>query len=83
MDLTLTAWRDFVSENCHAKFGGNWTTNKGETEGAPPSVYIITKYPSLNRVNPIPQGQVLPTKALGRHNSCSKSSSSTKFGKFS
>ena len=24
---------DFVPENCRAKFGGNWTTNKGETEG--------------------------------------------------
>ena len=22
-----------MSENCHAKFGGNWTTNKTETEG--------------------------------------------------
>ena len=33
MDLTLLLLRDFVSENCHAKFGGNWTTHKGETEG--------------------------------------------------
>ena len=26
--------RDFVPEYHHANFGGNWTTNKGETEGA-------------------------------------------------
>ena len=25
--------RDFVPEYHHAKFGCNWTTNKGETEG--------------------------------------------------
>ena len=25
MDLLLLSIRDFVSENCHAKFGGNWT----------------------------------------------------------
>ena len=25
--------RDFLSEYHHAKFGCNWTTNKGETEG--------------------------------------------------
>ena len=30
--------RDFVPEYHHAKFGCNWTTNKGETEG-PPSLY--------------------------------------------
>ena len=52
MDSNLLPLRDFVSEFCHAKFGGNWTTNKGETEGAQcaPPAYIITKYPSLNRV---------------------------------
>ena len=33
MDLTFLPLRDFVSENCQAKFGGNWTTNKGETGG--------------------------------------------------
>ena len=44
MDLTITAFERFISENCHAKFGGNWTTNKGEI------AYIITKYPRLNRV---------------------------------
>ena len=33
MDLTFLPLRDFVPENSHAKFGGNWTTNKGETEG--------------------------------------------------
>ena len=48
MDLTSLPLRDFVSENCHAEFGGNWTTNKGETEGA--HCDIITKYPSLNSV---------------------------------
>ena len=36
--------RDFVPEQHHAKFGCNWTTNKGETEGGggamcPPSLY--------------------------------------------
>ena len=25
--------RDFILENCHAKFGCNWTTNKGVTGG--------------------------------------------------
>ena len=29
----LQLWRDFVSEYHHATFGGDWTTNKGETEG--------------------------------------------------
>ena len=33
MDLTFSAFERFVSENCHAKFGGNWTTNQGETRG--------------------------------------------------
>ena len=47
--------RDFVAEYHHAKFGCNWTTNKGETEGggeaqcAPPA-YMVPKDPSLNRV---------------------------------
>ena len=55
MDLTFLPLRDFVSENCDAKFGGNWTENKGEMKGVghyvpPPLTYIITKYPSLNRV---------------------------------
>ena len=36
----LLVLRDFVPEYHHAKFGGNWT--------AP--VYILPKYPSLNRV---------------------------------
>ena len=34
--------RDFVPNYHHAKFGCNWTTNKGETEGQfapPPSLY--------------------------------------------
>ena len=34
MDLTFSAFESFVSENCHAKFGGNWTTNNGEMKGA-------------------------------------------------
>ena len=37
-------------------------------------------------VNPVPHGgggRILPTKFLGRHNSCSESSSSTKFGELS
>ena len=34
------------------------------------------------RINPIPNGGILPTKFLGRHNSCSESSSTTKFRKF-
>ena len=34
-DVSNILWvlRDFVPECCHAKFGGNWTTNKGEAEG--------------------------------------------------
>ena len=37
----------------HAKFGGNWTTNKGETGGgggAQCIAHIVPKYPILNRV---------------------------------
>ena len=44
--------RFFVPEYHHAKFGCNWTTNKGETEGghnAPPA-HMVPKDPSLNRV---------------------------------
>ena len=46
--------RDFVPEYHHAKFGCNWTTNKGETEGGTmcsPPTYMVPKDPSLNRVN--------------------------------
>ena len=32
--LLLLPLRDFVPEYYHATFGGNWTTNKGETDGA-------------------------------------------------
>ena len=32
MDFTITAFERFYPRNCHAKFGGNWTTNKAETE---------------------------------------------------
>ena len=46
--------RDFVPEYHHAKFGYNWTTDKGETEGGtmcpPPSLYG-SKDSSMNRVN--------------------------------
>ena len=38
--------RDFTLENRHTNFGGNWKTNKEETEGLPPSLYI-TKIPQL------------------------------------
>ena len=31
MDLTFTAFQNFVPYYHHAKFGGNWATNKGET----------------------------------------------------
>ena len=35
----------------HAKFGCNWTTNKGETEGAcDPPAYVVPNDLSLNRV---------------------------------
>ena len=38
--LLLLPLRDFVSENCYATLGGNWRTNKEETEAhAPPSLY--------------------------------------------
>ena len=46
--------RDFVPEYHRAKFGCNWTTNKGETEGGTicPPAYMVPKDPSLNRVKP-------------------------------
>ena len=46
--------RDFVQEYHHAKFGCNWTTNKGETGGhnMPPTL-MVPKHPSLNRVNAV------------------------------
>ena len=40
---------DLISEKCHTKFGGNWTTSKRETEGDGWHD-IITKYPILNRI---------------------------------
>ena len=50
--------RDFVSEYYHAKFGCNWTTNKGETpknnkqtNKQTNPAYMVSKDPSLNRVN--------------------------------
>ena len=43
--------RDFVPEYHHAKFGCNWTTNKGETS------YMVPKDPSLNRDNAIASPQ--------------------------
>ena len=33
MDLTFLPLRDFVSENCDATFGDNWTTNKEKRGG--------------------------------------------------
>ena len=45
MDLSLTAFERFSAEYDRAKFGGNLTTNKLETEGGgdtmypPPSLY--------------------------------------------
>ena len=47
--------RGFVPEYHHAKFGCNWTTNKGETEGQTmcPPAYMVPKDPSLNRVKPL------------------------------
>ena len=53
-DVNKCLWhvRDFVTEYHHAKFGCNWTTNKGETvEGhnvpPPPPAYMVPKDPSL------------------------------------
>ena len=48
----LRLLRDFVPEYHHAKFDCNWTTNKGETEGAQcaPPAYMVPEDPSLNRV---------------------------------
>ena len=48
--------RDFVPAYHLAKFGCNWTTVNGETEGGhsvlppPPPAYMVPKDPSLNRV---------------------------------
>ena len=61
MDLLLLPLRDFVTEKCHTRSGGNWIKNEGETEGGtmcppPPQTYIITKYPSLNRVKYLRNG---------------------------
>ena len=41
--------RDFFPEYHHAKFGSNWATNKGETEGGG-GHNMVPKDPSLNRV---------------------------------
>ena len=52
----LMVLRGFVPEYHRARFGGDWTTNIGETERGwaqfppPPPAYILPKYPSLNRV---------------------------------
>ena len=45
--ILLCLLRDFGPEYYHAKFGCNWTTNKGETEPAS----LVPKDYSLNRVN--------------------------------
>ena len=44
----LSILRDFVPDYHHAKFGGNWATNKGKTM-CPPA-YMVPKDASLNRV---------------------------------
>ena len=53
-DVAKFLWllRDFAPEYHHAKFGCNWTANKGETEGGTmcPPAYMVPKDPSLNRV---------------------------------
>ena len=56
--------RDFVPEYNHAKFGCNWTTNKGETEGGHNvqyhisfRTYMVLKDPSLNRVKFLQRGK--------------------------
>ena len=50
----LSILRDFALEYHHAKFGGNWATNKGKTEGdIVPPAYMVPKSCSLNRVNHI------------------------------
>ena len=42
----LSILRDLAPEYHHAKFGGNWKTNKGKTEEG----HDVPKYPSLNRL---------------------------------
>ena len=54
--FVLLPLRDFVPQYYHAKFGGSWTTSKGETEegggGGGGGVHnVVPKYPILNRVN--------------------------------
>ena len=47
--------RDFVPEYHHAKFGCNWTTNKGETEGGghnvPPQPIWLQKTPEASEAS--------------------------------
>ena len=55
MSATKFLWllRDFAPDYHHAKFGCNWSTNKGETEGAcalPLPACVVPNDPSLNRV---------------------------------
>ena len=55
----LSILKDFVPEYHHAKFGGNWITNKGKTAYMVPlpaymvplPAYMVPKGPSLIRVN--------------------------------
>ena len=50
MDVTFTAF-DFKPYYYHGKFGGKWTTNKGETEGGTmPPAHMVPKDLSLNMV---------------------------------
>ena len=47
----LLPLRDFVPLYYHAKFDGNWTANKAETEGGGGTMrLLVPKHPSLNRV---------------------------------
>ena len=63
MDSTLLPLRELCQEFRHAKFGGNWIANKGETEGGTmcPPAYIITNYPNLNRVNALGKDWEFPS----------------------
>ena len=55
MNLTITDFKKF--DLCHAKFGSNWTTTKGETGGGHKIIKIITKYPKIINNNKIPHPQ--------------------------
>ena len=56
--------RDFVLEYHHAKFGCNWKTNKGETEGGTmfSPAYMVIKDPSLNNTSFLKFGDTIYCK---------------------